>query len=113
MDIVAVADSYIRGMNMLMNINKLLEDISIRHACKNVGKYAAELEKSLGIKLKSIGGLEFTWSKDFQWWTDAVDAKHIILNYFKHQNLFNVEDYDISGHHRLSFTFKFHPENAV
>ncbi len=98
-----------------MNINQLLEDICIRHACKNVGEYVAELEKSLGIKLKSIGSFEFTWSKDFQWYTDASDAKGIILSYFKRQQskMFSVEDYDISGHHRLSFTFKFHPENAV
>lgn len=100
-----------------MNINKLLEDISIRHACKNVSKYIADVEKAVGIKLVPAGGdsLEFTWSKDFQWYTDASDAKDVILNCFKRQQLkmFSIEDFDISGHHRLSFTFRFHPENAL
>lgn len=103
-------------MNSHMDINQLLKDIGIRHACKNVGKYVAELEKSLGIKLKlGCQKYEFIWSKDFQWYTDASDAKDSILYYFRRQKskMFSVKDREISGHYRLSFTFKFHPENAV
>ena len=101
-----------------MDINRLLEDISIRHACKNVSKYIADVEKAVGIKLVPAGGdgLEFIWSKDFQWYTDASDEKDRILYYFRRQQpkkLFSVKDREISGHYRLSFTFKFHPENAV
>lgn len=98
-----------------MDISHLLKDISIRHACKNIGTYVAELEKALGIKLKSAGDLKFTWSKDFKWYSDASDAKGIILYYFRQQKLkmFSVEDYDILGRYKLSFTFKFHPENAA
>ena len=100
-----------------MDINRLLEDISIRHACKNVGKYIADVEKAVGIKLVPAGddSLEFTWSKDFEWYTDASDAKDEILYYFRRQQpkMFSVKDREISGHYKLSFTFKFHPENAV
>lgn len=105
-----------------MNINRLLEDISIRHACKNVNAYAAELEKSLNIKLKFIGDFEFAWSKDFEWCTDAADKIDIILDYFKKHKpkMFSVKDKKIvkvptisDYYYRLSFTFKFHPENAV
>ena len=85
-----------------MDINRLLEDISIRHACKNVSKYVADIEKAVGIKLVPAGddGLE----------------KDRILYYFRRQQpkmLFSVKDREISGHYRLSITFKFHPENAV
>ena len=105
-------------MNTLMNINKLLEDISIRHACKNVGKYIVDVEKAVGIKLVPAGddSLEFTWSKDFEWYTDASDASDDILDYFRQRQrpkMFTVKDHGVSGHYRLSFTFKFHPENAV
>ena len=100
-----------------MNINRLLEDISIRHACKNVSKYIADVEKSVGIKLVPAGddGLEFTWSKAFEWYTDASDVRDDILDYFRRQKpkMFSVKDHEISGHYKLSFIFKFHPENAV
>ena len=101
-----------------MNINRLLEDISIRHARKNVSKYAADVEKAVGIKLAPAddNSLEFTWSRNFQWYADASDAKEIILSYFKRKQqpkMFTVEEYSMSGHYRLYFRFKFHPENAV
>jgi hypothetical protein len=98
-----------------MNINHLLEDISIRHACKNVSKYIADVEKAVGIKLEPADddSLEFTWSKNFEWYSDAMDAKDNILEYIGHQKMFSVKDREISGHYKLSFTFKFHPENEV
>jgi hypothetical protein len=99
-----------------MNINHLLKDISIRHACKNVSKYLADVEKAIGIKLvpADSSSLEFTWSKDFEWYTDASDVKDDILDYFKRQKpkMFSVKG-ELSGHYKLYFTFKFHPENAV
>ena len=50
------------------NIDNLLKDISIRHACKNVDKYIADVEEAIGIKLVRVNNnsLEFTWSKDFE-----------------------------------------------
>lgn len=59
------------------NIDNLLKDISIRHASKNVDKYIADVEKAIGIKLIPIDGnnLEFTWSKDFEWFANVRDAK--------------------------------------
>ena len=104
---------------MSNDINKLLEDISIRHACKHVSKYIADLENAVGIKLKfGCQKHEFTWSKDFQWYTDVLDTKDNILDYFKQQKskIFSIEDYNMSGqshHYKLYFLFKFHPENAV
>lgn len=100
-----------------MNINHLLKDISIRHACKNVSKYLADVEKAVGIKLvpADSSSLEFTWSKDFEWYSDAMDATDDILDYFKRQKpkMFSVKDHEMSGHYKLYFLFKFHPENAV
>ena len=101
-----------------MNINHLLEDIYIRHACKNVSKYIADIEKATGIKLEPADddSLEFTWSKNFEWYTDAMDAKDNILEYIGHQKMFYIEDCNLSGqsyHYKLYFLFKFHPENAV
>lgn len=103
---------------MLMNINHLLEDISIRHARKNVGKYTADIEKAVGIKLEPTdnNSLKFVWSKNFEWYTDASDAKDNILEYIGHQKMFSIEDYNLSGqsyHYMLYFMFKFHPENAL
>ena len=60
------------------NIDNLLKDISIRHACKNVDKYIADVEKAIGIKLVRVNnnnGLEFTWSKDFECFANVRDAK--------------------------------------
>ena len=59
------------------NIDNLLKDISIRHACKNVDKYIADVEKAIGIKLvpANNNSLEFTWSKDFEWFANVRDAK--------------------------------------
>lgn len=101
-----------------MNINHLLKDISIRHACKNVSKYLANVEQAIGIKLVPTDddSLEFTWSKNFEWYSDASDVKDIILEYIGHQKMFSIEDYNLSGqshHYKLYFLFKFHPENAV
>lgn len=100
-----------------MDINHLLKDISVRHACKNVSKYLADVEQAIGIKLVPAGdgSLEFTWSKDFEWYSDAEDANDIILDYFKQQKprMFTIKDHGLSGHYRLYFLFKFHPENAV
>lgn len=100
-----------------MDINHLLEDISIRHACKNVSKYLADIEKAIGIKLVPTddNGLEFVWSKDFEWRSDARDTRDAILDYFARQKpmMFTVKDHSMTGHHKLYFTFKFHPENAV
>ena len=101
-----------------MNINRLLEDISVRHACKNVSKYLANVEQAVGIVLVPADddSLEFTWSKDFEWYSDASDANDVILEYIGHQKMFSVKDYNLSGHshhYKLYFLFKFHPENAV
>lgn len=102
---------------MLMNINHLLYDISVRHACKNVSKYIADVEKAVGIKLEPTDNdsLKFVWSKNFEWYSDAMDAKDDILEYFRRQKpkMFTVKDHNLSGHYKLFFTFKFHPENAV
>ena len=58
------------------NIDNLLKDISIRHASKNVDKYVADVEKAIGIKLVPANNrLEFTWSKDFEWFANVRDAK--------------------------------------
>ena len=59
------------------NIDNLLKDISIRHACKNVDKYVADVEKAIGIKLVRVNNnsLEFTWSKDFECFANVRDAK--------------------------------------
>ena len=58
------------------NIDNLLKDISIRHACKNVDKYVADVEKAIGIKLvPANNSLEFTWSEDFELFANVRDAK--------------------------------------
>ena len=59
------------------NIDNLLKDISIRHACKNVDKYIADVEEAIGIKLVPAdnNSLEFTWSKDFECFANVRDAK--------------------------------------
>ena len=59
------------------NIDNLLKDISIRHACKNVDKYIADVEEAIGIKLVRVNNnsLEFTWSKDFECFANVRDAK--------------------------------------
>ena len=59
------------------NIDNLLKDISIRHACKNVDKYVADVEKAIGIRLVPVDGnsLEFTWSEDFELFANVRDAK--------------------------------------
>ena len=59
------------------NIDNLLKDISIRHACKNVDKYIADVEEAICIKLVRVNNnsLEFTWSKDFECFANVRDAK--------------------------------------
>ena len=59
------------------NIDNLLKDISIRHASKNVDKYVADVEKTIGIKLVPAdnSSLEFTWSEDFELFANVRDAK--------------------------------------
>ena len=59
------------------NIDNLLKDISIRHACKNVDKYIVDVEEAIGIKLVQVNNnsLEFTWSKDFECFANVRDAK--------------------------------------
>ena len=98
------------------NIDNLIKAITIRYACKNIDKYVAEVKKAIGIKLvlEDSDSLEFTWSKDFEWYVDAVNTKYAILNYFNQQKqkIFSTIDYDIIGK-KLVFTFKFHPENAI
>ena len=98
------------------NIDNLIKAISIRYACKNIDKYVAEVKKAIGIKLvlEDSDSLEFTWSKDFEWYVDAVNTKYTILNYFskQKQNIFRIIDYDIIDR-KLVFTFRFHPENAI
>ena len=98
------------------NINNLIKAISIRYACKNIDKYVAEVKKAIGIKLvlEDRDSLEFTWSKDFEWYVDAVNTKYAILNYFnkQKQKIFRIIDYDIIDR-KLFFTFRFHPENAI
>ena len=99
------------------NINNLIKAISIRYACKNIDKYVAEVKKAIGIKLVVLedrDSLEFTWSKDFEWYVDAVNTKYAILNYFnkQKQKIFRIIDYDIIDR-KLVFTFRFHPENVI
>ena len=98
------------------NINNLIKAISIRYACKNIDKYVAEVKKDIGIKLvlEDSDSLEFTWSKDFEWYVDAVNTKYAILNYFnkQKQKIFRIIDYDIIDR-KLVFTFRFHPENVI
>ncbi len=102
---------------MNSHIDNLIKQIGTRHACKNVGKYAVDIEKAIGIKLvpADSNSLEFTWSKDFEWYSDAVVERNTILEHFKQQKpkMFSVKEYGVSGHYKLFFTFKFHPENAV
>ena len=98
------------------NIDNLIKAISIRYACKNIDKYIAEVKKDIGIKLvlEDSNSLEFTWSKDFEWYVDAVNTKYAILNYFnkQKQKIFRIIDYDIIDR-KLVFTFRFHPENVI
>ena len=96
-----------------MNINQLLNDISIRHARKNVSKYVANLEKTLGIKLALDGSkYEYTYQEVFDTTKKARQKRADILAYIDGQKLFtanrNWQNYD-----HLFFEFKFHPENAV
>lgn len=106
-------------MNSNSSINRLLKDICIRHACKNVSKYLADIDQAVGIKLKPAenSSLEFTWSKVFEWYSDAVDKRDDILSYFKLQKpkMFSIIDYGLTlgCHYKLSFSFMFHPENAI
>ena len=98
------------------NIDNLIKAISIRYACKNIDKYVTEVKKDIGIKLvlEDSNSLEFTWSKDFEQYVDAVNTKYAILNYFnkQKQKIFRIIDYDIIDC-KLVFTFRFHPENAI
>ena len=98
------------------SIDNLIKAISIRYARKNIDKYVAEVKKAIGINLvlEDSNSLEFTWSKDFEWYVDAVNTKYAILNYFnkQKQKIFRIIDYDIIDR-KLVFTFRFHPENVI
>ena len=104
------------------NIDNLLKDIFVRHACKNLDKHVVDVEKAIGIKLVPVDGnnFEFTWSKDFDWFVDLKNAKCTILKNFKllDPKLFRIIDisstidYKMSCY-RLVFIFKFYPENAI
>ena len=112
---MVVANSNISETNTSMDINRLLEDISIRHACKNdnVNKYIAELEQSLDIKLK-LGCQKYVYyyAAQFVYHLDALDKRSFILEKVRHQKMFSVEDVDVHSR-MLTVKFKFHPENAL
>lgn len=98
---------------MSSNISHLLEDISARHACKNISKYVAEFEKSLGIKV-NLGNCkyEYVYKAAFEFCSDARNKQKRIIEFGQSQKLFSVEKCDRSLGD-LCAVFKFHPENAI
>jgi hypothetical protein len=91
------------------DINRLLESICIR----NASKFAAELEQSLGIKLKpSCQKHEYVYDAVFDFCSTAKDLQKRILEFVKHQTMFSIEKCT-RRFAWLHVTFKFHPENAV
>ena len=95
------------------DINHLLEDISIRHACKNIDIYVAKLEQAIGIKV-NLGNCkyEYVYKATFEFCSDARDKQRRILKFGQQQTMFSVEECDRSFGD-LHAKFKFHPENAV
>lgn len=95
------------------DINRLLEDISIRHAKKHVDSYVKDLEQALGIKV-DLGccKYEYVYEARFDFCVDARDKQRRILDFGQQQTMFSVEKC-IRNFGDLRAVFKFHPENAV
>ena len=96
-----------------MDINRLLEDISVRHAKKHVKSYVKDLEQALGIKV-DLGccKYEYVYKAEFNFWAEARDMEKRILEFGRSQTLFCIEKF-IRNCGMLHATFQFHPENAV
>ena len=98
---------------MSSSINKLLEDISVRHAKKHVDSYVRDLEQALGIKV-DLGccKYEYVYKARFDLCYEARDKQKRILEFEQRQTLFSVEKCSRNlGYLRVMF--KFHPENAL
>lgn len=95
------------------DINRLLEDISARHAKKHVDSYVRDLEQTLGIKV-NLGDCkyEYVYKAVFSFWPYARDMEKCILEFGQRQTLFSVEKCS-RNFGALYAMFKFHPENAL
>ena len=98
---------------MSRDINRLLEDISVRHAKKHVSSYVRDLEQALGIKV-NLGGqkYEYVYKAVFDFCAEARDKQKRILEFGQRQTLFSVEKCS-RNFGALHAVFKFHPENAL
>lgn len=95
------------------SINRLLEDISVRHAKKHVDSYVRDLEQALGIKVDlGCQKYEYVHKAEFNFWSDARDLEKRILEFGQHQTLFSIEKC-IRNFGVLQVTFKLHLENVV
>lgn len=95
------------------DINRLLEDISVRHAKKHVSSYVKDLERALGIKV-DLGccKYEYVYKAVFNFWSEARDMEKRILEFGRRQTPFSVEKC-VRNFGVLQVTFKLHLENAV
>ena len=95
------------------NIDNLIKQICIRHICKNINDYVKKFEKALDIKL-TLGSCkyEYEYTEKFVFPLNAHDKMKFIKDFVNNQSLFSVIDCNQCGH-RLFFTFKFNPENAI
>ncbi len=98
---------------MSRDINRLLEDISVRHAKKHVDSYVRDLEQALGIKV-DLGccKYEYVYKARFDFSAEARDKQRRILEFEQRQTLFSIEKCS-RNFDALHAVFKFHPENAV
>lgn len=98
---------------MSRDINRLLEDISVRHAKKHVNSYVRDLEQTLGIKVKlGCCKYEYMYKTEFEFWSHAKNMEKRILEFGKQQTLFSVEKCSRNCGD-LYAVFKFHPENVI
>ena len=98
---------------MSSDINRLLEDISIRHAKKHVDSYVRDLEQALGIKV-DLGSCkyEYVYKARFDFCANARDKQRRILEFERQQAMFSIEKCSRNLGY-LHVVFKFHPENAL
>lgn len=98
---------------MSSGINRLLEDISIRHAKKHVDSYVRDLEQALDINV-DLGccKYEYVYEARFDFCADARDKQRRIQEFGQKQTMFSVEKCSRSLGN-LHAVFKFHPEKAL
>ena len=98
---------------MSSDINRLLEDICIRHAKKHVDSYVKDFEQALGINLKlGCQKYEYVYAAKYNSCAGAKNKQKHILEFERHQTLFSIETCT-RNFGELYVKFKFHPENAV